>query len=554
MLTNCFEVEQIQPSRTASSNLVLNFSPVQFSDIEVTIGCLPYGQDGEQVLKQLRHEHNRTHVFRRDGADRIVAVSLSGDAPLIGEPEVIRLKDHLGLTAALIRNALLNRLAKLGRTSFEYQPIQVTGRGDLLRNSCPDGIAPPDWLSVRLLYEVDIRPIFLWSRDPFIAALLNVRTTRLIHRTAAELLLDGFSLNGVYVRKRIPREDPRVGPELQPLGCVASINGSKLQLTDCRSSVEAVEAREAWPTSDAFAACLSHVFGERAPEITAALERRQAVLRQGRAQLARITHLLEHLSAREYEMVPGETFTFDPFIDDSAPEFPRVTPAPRPTYVFDETGSKTHNRPDDGLQKYGPYSSHVQGMAPPNICVICQRTHRVQVAQFLRKFFVDGVALPPPRNAGEPPRNYFENGLCRKYALQTVHCEYFLVDGTSADAYHSACQEALEKYGNDHKWDLALVQIDEAFHKLAPECNPYFVTKASFQSLQLPVQEFKIETARKWGTSLSCCLNNMALATYAKLGGIPWLLKAGSPDTHELVIGLGVPRWGKGVWASERDL
>jgi hypothetical protein len=99
MLRNCFEIEQIETSRTACSKLVLNFSPVQFSDIEITIGWLPYGQDREHVLRQLRREHNGTHVFRRHGADRILAVSVLQDAPLIGEPERIRLKEHLGLAA-----------------------------------------------------------------------------------------------------------------------------------------------------------------------------------------------------------------------------------------------------------------------------------------------------------------------------------------------------------------------------------------------------------------------------------------------------------------------
>src|SRR5262249_20939685 len=33
--------------------------------------------------------------------------------------------------------------------------------------------------------------------------------------------------------------------------------------------------------------------------------------------------------------------------------------------------------------------------------------------------------------------------------------------------------------------------------------------------------------------------NNMGLATYAKLGGVPWLVRAHLPMTHELVIGMG---------------
>jgi len=38
----------------------------------------------------------------------------------------------------------------------------------------------------------------------------------------------------------------------------------------------------------------------------------------------------------------------------------------------------------------------------------------------------------------------------------------------------------------------------------------------------------------------------MGLATFAKLNGIPWLLKANSPKTHELIIGLGSAEVGEG--------
>jgi hypothetical protein len=521
--------------------LVLNFSPIQFDDAEITVGRLPYSDDGEQVLQQLRDEHSATHVFRREGAgpDSIVAVSVAAEAPLIGEPETIRIKEHIGLAAALIRNALLNRLADLGGTSFDYEPIKVMSRRDLLRISCARGIAPPDWLGLRLLYEVAIRPIFFSRKDPFIAAVLKVRTTRLIERTAAELLGDGFCLEGAYVGKRVPRKDPRIAPKFETLGCVRSVEGSRLRLTDSRDGIEVVEASEVWPAKDVFTDCLSFVFKDGAPEILAALECQRAALRQGPAQLDRIKRVVDSLQAGQYEMVPGAPFTFGPFLDDSAHDFPTLVTAPRPTYIFDETGSRNEKWHDGGLNKYGPYTARVQTMAPPRICVICQTSKKAQVDQFLRKFFYNGVQ-------GKPPKDYFAKGLCRKYALKTLPYEYFLADGSSADAYHNACQAAIEKHGDGHKWDLALIQIEEAFRHLPPECNPYFVAKLSFQSVQILVQEFKTETMQKSGNPLGFCLNNMGLATYAKLGGIPWLLKGSSIGAHELVIGLGSAEVGEG--------
>src|SRR2546423_4102 len=111
--------------------MVLNFSPICIGDPEINVGQLPYGDDGEEVLKQLRKEHNATHVFRREGAHSILAVPLASGAPLLGEPKTVRLKDRLGLAAALVRNALLTYLAGMGRTVLSYDPLKFIARHDL---------------------------------------------------------------------------------------------------------------------------------------------------------------------------------------------------------------------------------------------------------------------------------------------------------------------------------------------------------------------------------------------------------------------------------------
>jgi hypothetical protein len=90
-----------------SANLVLNFSPVQFDDVKLTVGCLPCRADGKQALQQLGREHKGTHIFHRDGRDKILAVCVDATAALVGEREEIRLKEHLGLAAVLVRNSLL---------------------------------------------------------------------------------------------------------------------------------------------------------------------------------------------------------------------------------------------------------------------------------------------------------------------------------------------------------------------------------------------------------------------------------------------------------------
>ena len=102
--------------KSSAAGLVLNFSPLEIDDKEVDAGVFAYGPNGDDVLKKLRKEHWKTHVFRRDGPDEIVAIAVTADAPKLGtKSRKIRLTENLGLTASLIRNALINYLAGLPR-------------------------------------------------------------------------------------------------------------------------------------------------------------------------------------------------------------------------------------------------------------------------------------------------------------------------------------------------------------------------------------------------------------------------------------------------------
>lgn len=249
--------------------------------------------------------------------------------------------------------------------------------------------------------------------------------------------------------------------------------------------------------------------------------------------------------------MPGVPFEFGDLLDSANPLFPRLKSAPGPVYVFDQTGSKTDKWSDRGLTEHGPYTAQVLTPNQPRICVVCQQSMKEQVEEFLHKFD-EGIKLPPPppsRDRNRPAKrqtNYFEKGFRRKYALRDIQYEFFLSESNSVAAYRRACQRAIEKHGSGEKWDLAFVQIEESFHELPVEDNPHFACKAIFLTHQIPVQQFEIETTRKLDRELIFVLNNMGLATYAKLGGIPWLVKANPPIVHELVIGLGCAHVGEG--------
>lgn len=532
-----------QPGRSSSTGLVLNFSPLEFEDKEVEARVFPYGTDGDEQLKKLRNEHWATHVSRRDGPDEIVGVAVKADAPQLGsKSRKIRLKQNWGLTASLIRNALINYLAGLPRPVLDYDPIRFVSQEDILQPCLPAGTACPDWLGVRLLYDMAIRPVYFFKHEPLIAAVFDVRTTRILDRTAAELVAEGFPLAGHYVAERKSKNsDPRILPHPALVGKVEAVQEHMLKLSDARDNLQTIAANAVWLEKRSFPDYLEYRFQDGYERIAEALEKARANLRSGPEKLKRITSFVDHFASKQHFLAPGVSFRFRPLLSQAATRsFPAVELAPKPTYIFDQTGSKTDTWNDKGLNEHGPYTSKVFTPNRPRLSVICQKAQKGSVEQFLHKF-INGIVLPPPAPGyrGKPQRKYFEKGFLRKYALQDVTYEFFLAEDRQPGSYKEACRQALEKHGAGVKCDLALVQIEESFHDLAVDQNPYFIAKESFLAHQIPVQEFEIETAQKLDKDLQFSLNNMALASYAKLNGIPWLLKANPTIAHELVIGLG---------------
>lgn len=535
-----------QPNRRRNTftetQFVLNVSRIEFDDAEVRIGVIPY--ESREQLARLRSSHGVTHVFRREGAE-IVAVPYVVNAPDVGDSfRTVRLKEQLGLTSALIRNVLIDHLHRLPRKVFGYRPVAFLAdesRENFLRSVLPASITCPDWLSVCPLYEVDVRIFHFDRQEPFVGMCLNVYTRRTISRTCQELLTDRFSLLGQYVGKRVALPDQRIQPKFRLVGRVEVVEKNVLQLSDCRKDEDSIEAHEAFIEAAAFDSVVRYVFGSEAGGIVDRLAELLARFRNGPAMLDRLRTICGYFREHPLEIIPGITCHCTEFLSQAdRTMFPRIDKTSPVIYVFDSTGTKTQTWHDKGMDDFGPYSAPTFTPTRPRICVVCQRNHKGRIEQFVRKF-LQGITVPGPR------RSPFAKGFVRKHALEDASTDFFEADGPSASAYQKAVWRAIAaQTERAFRYDLALVEIEERFHDLSGPTNPYLVTKAEFMSHQIPVQEFEIETSEIPDSRLQYILNNMGLATYAKLGGTPWLVKAHLPIAHELVIGLGSAQIGEG--------
>jgi hypothetical protein len=89
--------------------------------------------------------------------------------------------------------------------------------------------------------------------------------------------------------------------------------------------------------------------------------------------------------------------------------------------------------------------------------------------------------------------------------------------------------------GRDADPQLALVLVPHS-ERWQTE-RPYYEAKAAFARLGIPTQMVTtelIDDERQFGWSVA----NIALAAFAKLGGVPWTIEAPADD-HDLVLGIG---------------
>lgn len=542
------------------TQLVLNTSRIVFKDSndaktknvrkKIEIGKLDFTKE---KLQSLRDANFESHIFRREG-QTISCIPYVLDAPKIGGTfEEISLGNPW-LKAALVRNSLINQLFELKREIRDYLPVSflADNHSNFLAQSTPKSLSCPEWFAVKPLYKADVRVLTFSPYPPFVAFTLDVSTVWVISRKCSEFLQEDFDLVGLYVGNFKGQKDYRVSPKLRTLGKVVKVEGDTLHLEDSRDGIETVSSEQVYLVKDfeAIQRCLSHIFGKQATSIEATLQQKLATFRNGKKKLEHLQKVLAYIQKWELEITPEVTFKLNPLIAQPK-AFPDVQQADKPTYVFDPAGRKTNFWHDGGLRKFGPYSWQRFTPTKPRVCVICKDSFKGQVQQFLYKLengITEEVIGSSSKTNDKKRKNLpFDQGFVNKYKLDGINFEFFTADDERPDSYIKAFRKALAKsQDQSFKWDLALVQIEDRFEKLYGDSNPYFVTKAKFLTQQIPVQEFKLETANLPDNQLGYALNNISLAIYAKLGGIPWLIKSNPTIAHEIIFGLGSAYIGQG--------
>lgn len=522
----------------AQRKLILNGAEVAIPDAKIEIGLLPYD---ELMLEKIRKEQSGS-VFAQRHEDFIEAIALTDTAELPGVRKTLRLSERPSLIAALAREALIRLLgSEVNYPVLSLRPLRVIG--GKRKNLVAPTYGLPAWLEKRMVIRFDTRVLHRKEKEPQVVLLCDVATRNSINAPCSELHRLGVPLVGRYVTVIAQAFDPRLEDFRRIVGRVVAVENGVLRLEDHEAGYDSVHAQDAWlePRRDNWNMCISTLAGDKAGAIIEQIEKEVSAFRRGDDRLDLVRTTLAYLSKRPLKLASGVPLTIGPLLSEAGRTWPFLTRTlDKPHLVFSITGgpSAAHAQPE--LDRIGPYDQRDFTPKTLRIAVICQAKHQGETSRCVGAY-LDGLpnVVIGGRN-GYAPRAVFANGLIGRFRMLQPTVETFMAADASSEAYADACRRALDAAADrNFSWDLAVVQTEGGFRQLPHAENPYFVAKASLLKRGVQVQAISLETMRLPPMNLAYSLSNASLASYAKLGGIPWLLRSQPNTDHELIIGLG---------------
>lgn len=521
--------------------LILNAAPLIAPSEKLPVHVFPYD---EEKLSELRTALADRALVKRDRRDdKIVVVPLLSDLEVNGQRVEIDLAERPDLMTNLASEAVLRfmREAK-GYSILSARPLQVLAEKPA--NLFPQKAGLPEWIQKRVALVFETRLLGRPGKPAMPILLCDVRVKNVIGAPCSTLAEKGVPLVGRYVCIRRANHDARVQDYAKVVGRVVSLDGGTLQLDDCADGYSAISADQAWLEArrENVALCVRTFLGEHAERVLEEVDRQEAEVRRGDNRARLIKASLDYLRQQPLSLAPGVPLTLGQVMEASNKQiwFPKVGELRKPNLVFDPSGSQFDTWNQRGIDTRGPYDQRDFTPKELRIAIICQAQHQGEVGQFIAKFLDGMPSIRRQGRNGMPDLLPFEKGFLRRFALSRPRVDTFVAADASADSYLAACRQAVDAaVEGGFDWNIAFVQIGDDFRELPNRTNPYFVTKGMLLRQRIHVQEITLNTIRLEPFPLACSMSNISLASYAKLGGIPWLLKSTPNLDHELVIGLG---------------
>jgi hypothetical protein len=494
---------------------------------------LPDGGD----LRELRRSLEQDWVLYRED-EHVLAVPLSEKPTTpFGERVEVVCADHLGFLGFLINDALPRSISDY--PAFRQRPFTFLGKKQeiVALAARSSGVAERSALLTefheRPRYELEARLVELRDGEPFIGLFVHVGTRREIAASLTELAAAGVDLVGLDVVWRNPPPHARY-----LVGRIGRLQGDKLELAEMLEGPTEVAVTDVAleASAMAFKRCLRVLLGDKYESFESARSAQQDQLLNGPAREQVMETMATFLAkASPLQLAPDLSCEIGERIAiGNEPDYQTVLQARAVAYCFDPAKTKRHMYAWQGLEKFGPFSRDTFPKKSPRLLVVFPDTVQGNVESFLRALR-DGV-----RVSG---RAAFGNGFVRTFGL--VNPEFVLAgipwlqsgSRNPVELYRQTIERTLER---DATFDAALVVLLDEHAQLPDAHSPYLHTKALLLTNAIPSQEIRASKLRQPVNALQYILQDISVALYAKMNGIPWTVDHDLTINDEIVIGLGM--------------
>lgn len=506
----------------------INFFPLKFNKNQLDGSLIGYQErinnngKRESNLYDLRKKYKGQYLFTRwqQDSNYIVCIPLTDGLPALGKQKIFTLPEDYALFRFMAHEALIDFICNKYKI-WRSDPITFSSGKTNLTQQIDELKQYSDWLAIQSQISISVRTLY-----PTIGILINVNTRFIISKTVEQLMQLGINcINKAVTIKRHLQNDRFEDEKRKYAGVISDINGKSAYLVD--SGIPSIPVGECFlePSKANFYYCIEKLLPNEYTSIVRRIDLECSKFHTAHDSWKKIEELAKWLKAKSFKCSNNLSFEIKDHIETAEGyKIGEHSQAESSLFVFDKTQTKTHNSADNGVEKYGPYDNDYFTEKKPVILVITPKQYRGDVDVFL-KAFAQGI----------PKDRYFDKGFKNKYYLYdlTYKIHEFQQTSNQANDYRQACLNAIEN-GCDSK--VAFVIIDANFKQLENKQNPYYIAKQVLMSERIAVQEITIENVRRYNGMI---LNSIGLATYAKLGGTPFVISSSSSLSHELIFGIG---------------
>lgn len=527
------------------NSLFLNGFSVTFTKEDFT-GYISEMADNQQLDETRKAIGDEWFIYWREGMAYGLPKSPTPSKPF-GKPQILKVSDHLSLLARRLTDVLPEKFPQY--EAFRRKPFKFRGQKDEIvaailtkLKRLPSVVGK---FKISLTFELDARLIELREGELRVDLFVDIATNWQILASLDELKAAGVDLAGLYVVRRNP--DP-TGRRL--VGRVKELIGQRITLSEAHGDATEIFVDEVLLEGSrfSFAHCLKQLLGKAYEDFEKERQEQEGRVLVGDALDERVERMGEYLrKASPLTLCPGlQCSVGDRIGVHNLGNYRTVVQAPVVDYCFDSARSKKNKYAWPGLESYGPFSRDTMAKKSPRILFVFPDSVQGPAERFL-KYFRDGIT--------SVQNSRYSGGFAKTFGLvnpQFVSCRIPLFprqNDSPAEIYRRTIGDFLSR---DAQFDAAIVTILNDHAKLPDPQNPYLHSKAVLLMAGIPVQDVRVFTISQPEASLQYNLQNISVALYAKLNGIPWTVDHDLSIADELVLGLGTCEMGESRFAARK--